>query len=99
MLLQKRSSCRTLMVLKAKPGPQGWKSFRAVVLKGSLRGEAFCRSSSLLSEPPKRLFSPLLQLFEHFYFGEVQLDAVRLSQRFSTDASGYYATSGQLNFC
>lgn len=44
-------------------------------------------------------FSPLLQLFEHFYFGEVQLDAVRLSQRFSTDASGYYATSGQLNFC
>lgn len=83
----------------AKPGPQGWKSFRAVVLKGSLRGGVFCRSSSLLSEPPKRLFSPLLQLFEHFYFGEVQLDAVRLSQRFSTDASGYYATSGQLNFC
>lgn len=41
----------------------------------------------------------ILKLFEHFYFGEVQLDAVRLSQRFSTDASGYYATSGQLNFC
>ncbi|KAI6066645.1 Activating signal cointegrator 1 complex subunit 1 isoform X2 [Aix galericulata] len=41
----------------------------------------------------------VLKLFEHFYFGEVQLDAVRLSQRFSTDASGYYATSGQLNFC
>ncbi|XP_069720030.1 activating signal cointegrator 1 complex subunit 1 isoform X2 [Phaenicophaeus curvirostris] len=37
-------------------------------------------------------------LFENFYFGEVQLDSVRLSQRFSTDASGYYATSGQLNF-
>jgi len=42
--------------------------------------------------------SLLFQLFENFYFGEVQLDAVRLSQRFSSDASGYYATSGQLTF-
>ncbi|NXP37949.1 ASCC1 protein, partial [Leiothrix lutea] len=38
----------------------------------------------------------ILKLFENFYFGEVQLDSVRLSQRFSSDASGYYATSGQL---
>lgn len=40
----------------------------------------------------------VLKLFENFYFGEVQLDSVRLSQRFSSDASGYYATSGQLCF-
>ncbi|XP_063262332.1 activating signal cointegrator 1 complex subunit 1 [Prinia subflava] len=40
----------------------------------------------------------ILKLFENFYFGEVQLDSVRLSQRFSSDASGYYATSGQLCF-
>ncbi|XP_074965486.1 activating signal cointegrator 1 complex subunit 1 isoform X1 [Phalacrocorax aristotelis] len=40
----------------------------------------------------------ILKLFENFYFGEVQLDSVRLSQRFSSDASGYYATSGQLTF-
>ncbi|XP_048167753.1 activating signal cointegrator 1 complex subunit 1 isoform X1 [Corvus hawaiiensis] len=39
-----------------------------------------------------------LQVFENFHFGEVQLDSVRLSQRFSSDASGYYATSGQLCF-
>ncbi|XP_009975953.1 PREDICTED: activating signal cointegrator 1 complex subunit 1-like, partial [Tauraco erythrolophus] len=32
----------------------------------------------------------ILKLFENFYFGEVQLDSVRLSQRFSSDASGYY---------
>ncbi|NWY05549.1 ASCC1 protein, partial [Nothoprocta ornata] len=38
----------------------------------------------------------ILKLFENFSFGEVQLDSVRLSQRFSSDASGYYATSGQL---
>ncbi|NXI56783.1 ASCC1 protein, partial [Chloroceryle aenea] len=38
----------------------------------------------------------ILKLFENFHFGEVQLDSVRLSQRFSSDASGYYATSGQL---
>ncbi|KAM6265552.1 activating signal cointegrator 1 complex subunit 1 isoform 2-T2 [Porphyrio hochstetteri] len=40
----------------------------------------------------------ILKLFENFYFGQVQLDTVRLSQRFSSDASGYYATSGQLTF-
>ncbi|XP_054687232.1 activating signal cointegrator 1 complex subunit 1 isoform X2 [Grus americana] len=40
----------------------------------------------------------ILKLFENFYFGEVQLDSVRLSQRFSSDATGYYATSGQLTF-
>ncbi|XP_053928164.1 activating signal cointegrator 1 complex subunit 1 isoform X6 [Cuculus canorus] len=40
----------------------------------------------------------ILKLFENFYFGEVHLDSVRLSQRFSSDASGYYATSGQLTF-
>ncbi|XP_062989057.1 activating signal cointegrator 1 complex subunit 1 isoform X1 [Elgaria multicarinata webbii] len=40
----------------------------------------------------------ILKLFENFYFGEVQLNSVYLSQRFSTDSSGYYATSGQLTF-
>ncbi|XP_071605060.1 activating signal cointegrator 1 complex subunit 1 isoform X1 [Heliangelus exortis] len=40
----------------------------------------------------------ILKLFNNFYFGEVQLDSVCLSQRFSSDASGYYATSGQLTF-
>ncbi|NXO69087.1 ASCC1 protein, partial [Phainopepla nitens] len=40
----------------------------------------------------------ILKLFENFHFGEVQLDSVCLSQRFSSDVSGYYATSGQLCF-
>lgn len=41
-------------------------------------------------------FSPLTQLFENFSFGEVQLDAVLLSQHYSSDASGYYGTAGRL---
>ncbi|XP_043407461.1 activating signal cointegrator 1 complex subunit 1 isoform X3 [Chelonia mydas] len=40
----------------------------------------------------------ILKIFENFYFGELQLNSVHLSQRFSTDSSGYYATSGQLTF-
>ncbi|XP_015263170.1 PREDICTED: activating signal cointegrator 1 complex subunit 1 isoform X2 [Gekko japonicus] len=40
----------------------------------------------------------IMKLFENFYFGGVQLNSVFLSQRFSTDSSGYYATSGQLTF-
>uniref|UniRef100_A0A670I967 Activating signal cointegrator 1 complex subunit 1 n=2 Tax=Podarcis muralis TaxID=64176 RepID=A0A670I967_PODMU len=40
----------------------------------------------------------ILKLFENFCFGEVQLNSVYLSQRFSSDSSGYYAASGQLNF-
>uniref|UniRef100_A0A8D0C6K8 Activating signal cointegrator 1 complex subunit 1 n=1 Tax=Salvator merianae TaxID=96440 RepID=A0A8D0C6K8_SALMN len=40
----------------------------------------------------------ILKLFENFYFGEIQLNSVCLCQRFSTDNSGYYATSGQLTF-
>ncbi|POI29861.1 hypothetical protein CIB84_006389, partial [Bambusicola thoracicus] len=38
----------------------------------------------------------ILKLFENFSFGEVQLDAVLLSQRYSSDASGYYGTAGRL---
>ncbi|XP_042313395.1 activating signal cointegrator 1 complex subunit 1 isoform X2 [Sceloporus undulatus] len=40
----------------------------------------------------------ILKLFENFRFGEVQLNSIFLSQRFSTDSSGYYATSGQITF-
>ncbi|XP_059585902.1 activating signal cointegrator 1 complex subunit 1 isoform X2 [Alligator mississippiensis] len=40
----------------------------------------------------------IMKLFENFYFGELQLNSVHLSERFSTDSSGYYATSGQLTF-
>nr|XP_056705979.1 activating signal cointegrator 1 complex subunit 1 [Euleptes europaea] len=40
----------------------------------------------------------IMKLFENFCFGDVQLNSVYLSQRFSTDSSGYYATSGQLTF-
>ncbi|KAJ7324217.1 hypothetical protein JRQ81_017237 [Phrynocephalus forsythii] len=40
----------------------------------------------------------ILKVFENFHFGEAQLNSVFLSQRFSTDSSGYYATSGQLTF-
>uniref|UniRef100_A0A8C9F650 Activating signal cointegrator 1 complex subunit 1 n=1 Tax=Pavo cristatus TaxID=9049 RepID=A0A8C9F650_PAVCR len=38
----------------------------------------------------------ILKLFENFSFGEAQLDAVLLSQRYSSDASGYYGTAGRL---
>ncbi|KAM7169729.1 activating signal cointegrator 1 complex subunit 1 isoform 1-T3 [Macrochelys suwanniensis] len=40
----------------------------------------------------------ILKIFENFCFGELQLNSVHLSQRFSTDSSGYYATSEQLTF-
>ncbi|KAH1168332.1 hypothetical protein KIL84_003815, partial [Mauremys mutica] len=40
----------------------------------------------------------ILKIFENYYFGELQLNSVHLSQRFSTDSSGYYTTSGQLTF-
>ncbi|KAM9326479.1 activating signal cointegrator 1 complex subunit 1 [Gastrophryne carolinensis] len=38
----------------------------------------------------------ILKLFEKFYFGELDLDIVHLSQRFSSDSSGYYTSSGQV---
>ncbi|XP_021253801.1 activating signal cointegrator 1 complex subunit 1 isoform X3 [Numida meleagris] len=41
----------------------------------------------------------VLKLFENFSFGEAQLDAVLLSQRYSSDASRYYGTAGQLALC
>uniref|UniRef100_A0A8D0GYZ1 Activating signal cointegrator 1 complex subunit 1 n=1 Tax=Sphenodon punctatus TaxID=8508 RepID=A0A8D0GYZ1_SPHPU len=40
----------------------------------------------------------ILKLFGNFHFGELQLNSVHLSQRFSTDSSGYYTSSGQLTF-
>ncbi|XP_072280594.1 activating signal cointegrator 1 complex subunit 1 [Pyxicephalus adspersus] len=40
----------------------------------------------------------VLKLFENFSFGELDLDTVHLSQRFSTDSSGYYTSAGQVQF-
>lgn len=38
----------------------------------------------------------VLKLFDTFSFGELELDTVYLSQRFSTDSSGYYTSAGQV---
>ncbi|XP_069466617.1 activating signal cointegrator 1 complex subunit 1 [Ambystoma mexicanum] len=39
----------------------------------------------------------VLELFQNFFFGALDLKAVHISQRFSTDSSGYYASSGQVS--
>ncbi|KAM5140824.1 activating signal cointegrator 1 complex subunit 1 [Mantella aurantiaca] len=41
----------------------------------------------------------VLKLFDNFCFGELNLDTVHLSQRFSTDGSGYYTSAGQVQIC
>ncbi|XP_056386439.1 activating signal cointegrator 1 complex subunit 1 isoform X2 [Hyla sarda] len=38
----------------------------------------------------------ILKLFDNFYFGEINLDTVHLSQRFSVDSCGYYTSAGQV---
>ncbi|XP_069609419.1 activating signal cointegrator 1 complex subunit 1 isoform X1 [Ranitomeya imitator] len=38
----------------------------------------------------------VLKLFDKFCFGEINLDGVHLSQRFSADSSGYYSSAGQV---
>ncbi|XP_069836639.1 activating signal cointegrator 1 complex subunit 1 [Dendropsophus ebraccatus] len=38
----------------------------------------------------------VLKLFDNFYFGEINLDTVHLSQRFSADSCGYYTSAGQV---
>lgn len=40
----------------------------------------------------------ILKNFENYYFGEVNLNAVLISQRFSTDSTGYYTSSGYITF-
>ncbi|XP_001509416.2 activating signal cointegrator 1 complex subunit 1 [Ornithorhynchus anatinus] len=40
----------------------------------------------------------ILKLFENFPFADLQLNSIDISQRFSTDGSGYYASSGQIDF-
>ncbi|XP_078055609.1 activating signal cointegrator 1 complex subunit 1 [Mustelus asterias] len=40
----------------------------------------------------------VLKKYENYHFGEVELDSVHISQRFSTDASGFYTSSGTINF-
>ncbi|XP_007895863.1 activating signal cointegrator 1 complex subunit 1 isoform X2 [Callorhinchus milii] len=40
----------------------------------------------------------VLKKFENYHFGEVELNAVHISQRFSSDSSGFYASSGVINF-
>ncbi|XP_036590563.1 activating signal cointegrator 1 complex subunit 1 isoform X2 [Trichosurus vulpecula] len=39
----------------------------------------------------------ILKLFENFSFGDLCLNSIHISQRFSTDSSGYYASSGQVD--
>ncbi|OCT71869.1 activating signal cointegrator 1 complex subunit 1 [Xenopus laevis] len=39
----------------------------------------------------------VLKIFGNFYFGDLSLDTVHLSQRFSADSSGYYASSGHVS--
>nr|XP_033798246.1 activating signal cointegrator 1 complex subunit 1 isoform X2 [Geotrypetes seraphini] len=38
----------------------------------------------------------ILKKFENFVFGELELKTVHISQRFSTDSSGYYTSSGHM---
>ncbi|XP_029383116.1 activating signal cointegrator 1 complex subunit 1 isoform X2 [Echeneis naucrates] len=40
----------------------------------------------------------ILKKFNNFHFGEFELNTVLLSQRYSTDCTGYYTTAGSVNF-
>ncbi|XP_039628624.1 activating signal cointegrator 1 complex subunit 1 [Polypterus senegalus] len=40
----------------------------------------------------------VLKMFERYHFGDLDLNAVHLSQRYSTDISGYYTSSGFITF-
>ncbi|XP_073684069.1 activating signal cointegrator 1 complex subunit 1 [Garra rufa] len=40
----------------------------------------------------------ILQMFGEFYFGAFQLNSVQISQRFSTDDTGYYSSAGHVTF-
>ncbi|KAK2866552.1 hypothetical protein Q7C36_002608 [Tachysurus vachellii] len=40
----------------------------------------------------------ILERFKEFNFGKCQLDSVQLSQRFSSDCTGYYSSSGRVTF-
>ncbi|XP_005991424.1 activating signal cointegrator 1 complex subunit 1 [Latimeria chalumnae] len=40
----------------------------------------------------------VLKLSEKYHFGELELNTVHISQRFSTDGSGYYSSSGLVTF-
>lgn len=40
----------------------------------------------------------VLKMFTNFNFGELDLKAVHISERFSVDSSGYYASAGQISF-
>lgn len=40
----------------------------------------------------------VLKKFEDYLFGEVELNTVHISQRFSADSSGFYSSSGSINF-
>ncbi|KAM4702553.1 activating signal cointegrator 1 complex subunit 1 [Rhinophrynus dorsalis] len=59
------------------------------------------RSSVSLGKPAQRERESfdarnVLKLFDKFYFGELDLNTVHLSQRFSADNSGYYSSAGQV---
>lgn len=43
-------------------------------------------------------FLILLQIFGTHLFGEFELNSVLLSQRYSTDCTGYYTSAGSLSF-
>ncbi|XP_062859741.1 activating signal cointegrator 1 complex subunit 1 [Trichomycterus rosablanca] len=40
----------------------------------------------------------ILEMFGDFDFGECQLDSVQLSQRYSSDCTGYYSSAGHVTF-
>ncbi|XP_067828539.1 activating signal cointegrator 1 complex subunit 1 isoform X2 [Heptranchias perlo] len=40
----------------------------------------------------------VLKKCENYHFGEVELNTVHISQRFSADSSGFYSSSGVINF-
>ncbi len=39
-----------------------------------------------------------LQMFGEFYFGAFELNSVQISQRFSSDSTGYYSSAGHVTF-
>nr|XP_057917027.1 activating signal cointegrator 1 complex subunit 1 isoform X2 [Doryrhamphus excisus] len=40
----------------------------------------------------------ILKIFAAYHFGDVELNTVSLSQRYSTDCTGYYASAGSIKF-
>ncbi|KAL0964748.1 hypothetical protein UPYG_G00328360 [Umbra pygmaea] len=75
-----------------------------VKLHGTVMNTLFRKDASVSGARPimkdREAFDArnILKSFGSYHFGEFQLNAVQISQRYSTDCTGFYSSVGQLNF-